>query len=1510
MAAGLVLGAGLSAAALPAAAADPVGFTIDDFNGHSMGPRTVPATSDWTCEPSQGSSVVVSGGQMRVTMPGRYTPGNSACAIAGTWVDWTPANPVDITNGHTVDRIVMKYQDVQPQRDGNPISFGIQVTDVNGRTGTAGGLARGKEDNFLSVRYAADPANPADPAWLAPAWNQPLPDLTQIRTLRLTVSGTLQDTTTAVTFTSLGFVMNEPTYEQPAIPDPGPWVFPVSTTTTRTLDVTGFPEPNVSISGGPAWLTGSSVKGDHQSRLTVSGSPTAYADTTVHVHATVTDSLVADRDIRVVVPSPVTFTPASSPATTVGAPGPVTLGTVASTPVAAATLTSGLPSGTALRVRNGTLELTGTPTAGGTYTVVTTLDSGFATKQVSVPVTVATPPTVAATADLELVRGVAVSPVDIAVGGVPAPSVLVAGLPGGLTTTRTGTGVRITGTPAADGTSTVTVTAHNTAGDASRTFGVLVGTPAALTAPADATLRAGVPVRIPLALTGYPLPTVVPDGLPAGLRVSVDAGETVIDGTPTSAAAGTGTVHLTPSNTFGTGSAVTFGYTVEAPPVLTGPSTVDAHVGSPLAAAYAATGYPVPTLTLTAVDGGAAAIPAGVTVEDGVPGALTLSGTPSSTGTTTVRITADNGVGLPVSRDVTLRSLLTPSFGDATPTIVARAGRPTSLTLDVRGYERPSLSVSGTLPAWLAFDAATGTFSGTPSAADEGDAGPFTITATNGSGATTATLAVRVTTPASLDVTAPDGHATAGAALPTTRIGSVGGFPRPIVTATGLPTGVAVVTDPDGTVRLTGTPLGAGGPFVAQLTARNGVDEDAQATVGWSVWSIPSIDVASSVTLPVGVEAEVPVAVSGYPAPIRVASPALPSGLRFDPVTGSVVGTPDVPGTYSVDLRAENGLGSSPATTVRILVSAEPAFAPAPTTTHLRLGAVVDSTVGGFAGHPTPSVSFSGLPAGLEAAADGGAIHLSGTPTVAGPAQVTVTLSSSAGSTSTSWTVVVDDAARISAPASLSAHLGTALVPAPVSVTGYPVPRVTATGLPAGLRLSDEGDGLAIVGTPTVSGHFTAELTAHNGIDADARSTVEVDVLAPPVLEQPTGTVTFPAGATSTLTVEATGHPAPTLSVTDLPAWLTFDPATGTFTGTPDASDAGPVDPITVEATNNQGSDTAVVRLAVSAPPGAADDHGATTVTAGARVDALLTTVSGYPVPTVSATGLPAGLTITQDAHEVRLTGSTREQGNHAVTLTVGNGIGTAVVVPWTVTVQSQPAMSVEPTVTVALGSSVAVEVAATGFPTPTVVATGLPAGVTWVPGTGGGRLTGTPAAVGSSRVTLTASNGVGQDATATVTLVVTAPVDEGTDPGTDPGTEPGTDPTTEPGSDPARITLSTGSVEAGGSIHVDGGGFAAGEKVDVVLHSTPTLLVSTHADADGTVHTSAVIPASTPVGTHTVVVRGASGASASATLHVLAAGDSLAGTGATLAGPALLGALTVLLGVGAVVLRARRRTV
>ncbi|WP_168429327.1 endonuclease/exonuclease/phosphatase family protein [Microbacterium sp. K24] len=149
-----------------------------------------------------------------------------------------------------------------------------------------------------------------------------------------------------------------------------------------------------------------------------------------------------------------------------------------------------------------------------------------------------------------------------------------------------------------------------------------------------------------------------------------------------------------------------------------------------------------------------------------------------------------------------------------------------------------------------------------------------------------------------------------------------------------------------------------------------------------------------------------------------------------------------------------------------------------------------------------------------------------------------------------------------------------------------------------------------------------------------------------------------------------------------------------------------------------------------------------------------------------------------------------------------------------------------------------------------------------------------------------------------------------------------------------ATVELGASSVVAGGSVTIQGDGFAPDAALRVELRSTPVPIGAVTSNGTGAFRLAVTIPAATAPGVHSIVVIDPAGAETSATITVTAApgggqpgegqpgaqpgggataqgnvgDDSLASTGADSA-PFLIGALLLLAaGLALVVIRRRRR--
>ena len=202
------------------------------------------------------------------------------------------------------------------------------------------------------------------------------------------------------------------------------------------------------------------------------------------------------------------------------------------------------------------------------------------------------------------------------------------GLPAGLTVSS-GTGL-ISGTPAAAGTSTVTLSATNATGTGTATLTLTFAAPApVITSAGSASGTAGAAFSYQISATNSPT-SYGATGLPSGL--TVNSGTGLISGTP--AAAGTSTVTLSAINATGTGRATLTLTIGAAAPAITSASSANGTVGTAFSYQIVATNSPTSY--------GATGLPSGLTVNSGTG---LISGTPTAAGTSTVTLSATNATG-------------------------------------------------------------------------------------------------------------------------------------------------------------------------------------------------------------------------------------------------------------------------------------------------------------------------------------------------------------------------------------------------------------------------------------------------------------------------------------------------------------------------------------------------------------------------------------------------------------------------------------------------------------------------------------------------------------------------------------------------------------------------------------------------------------------------------------------------------------------------------------------------
>jgi hypothetical protein len=169
------------------------------------------------------------------------------------------------------------------------------------------------------------------------------------------------------------------------------------------------------------------------------------------------------------------------------------------------------------------------------------------------------------------------------------------------------------------------------------------------------------------------------------------------------------------------------------------------------------------------------------------------------------------------------------------------------------------------------------------------------------------------------------------------------------------------------------------------------------------------------------------------------------------------------------------------------------------------VGAPVNVTIS-TTGAPTPALTESGnLPAGLTFTDQGNGTALVAGTSAAGTGgsyPITITATSTAGTTTQSFTLTNAEAPTITSPTSAGFTIGSAGTYT-VTTTGYPTATITNSGtLPAGLTFTDQGNGTAsLSGTPTAgtAGSYAVTVSATNASGSTATLPLTITVqTAPP----------------------------------------------------------------------------------------------------------------------------------------------------------------------------------------------------------------------------------------------------------------------------------------------------------------------------------------------------------------------------------------------------------------------------
>jgi choice-of-anchor A domain-containing protein len=292
---------------------------------------------------------------------------------------------------------------------------------------------------------------------------------------------------------------------------------------------------------------------------------------------------------------------------------------------------------------------------------------------------------------------------------------------------------------------------------------------------------------------------------------------------------------------------------------------------------------------------------------------------------------------------------------------------------------------------------------------------------------------------------------------------------------------------------------------------------------------------------------------------------------------------------------------------------------------------------------------------------------ITGTPTVTGTFNYTVTTTDASGHTGTlkcAVTVVTPVTANCGCD---TVKQGVAMAPVTLSASGgsggpY---TFTASGLPAGLSISSSG---TISGTPTVSGTFNYTVTVTDNSGHSGTIKCKITVNAPPPV---TSTCLCSSGQQGVTIIPVTmvgsggvGGPY-TFTATGLPSGLSIS-SSGTISGTPLVSGTFNYTVTVTDAAGNKGTVNCTITVK-PAPPVTANCLCNSGQQGVAITPVTMVGSGGIGGPyTFTATGLPAGLSISSSG---TISGTPTVSGTFNYTVTVTDAGGNKGTVNCTITV-------------------------------------------------------------------------------------------------------------------------------------------------------------------------------------------------------------------------------------------------
>ena len=634
-----------------------------------------------------------------------------------------------------------------------------------------------------------------------------------------------------------------------------------------TLNALGTTPITWSAAGLPTGLTIDSSSGK------ISGTPTEYGTFT----GTFTASNAygsSTKILKLTIVAPPTITTASLKNATLKKSYSVALKASGTTPIT--WTATGLPAGLTIDSNNG--KISGKPTGSGSFDVNFTAENsyGTSTKTLSLFVGVAPSITTKALKNAALKKSYSVT---LKASGTTPVTWTATGLPKGLSIAK-GSNV-ISGTPTKSGSFDVKITAKNSHGSNTKTLSLFVGIAPSIATSSlkNATLNKSYSVT--LKASGTTPITWTATGLPKGL--SIAKGSNVISGTPTKS--GSFDVKITAKNSHGSNTKTLSLFVGIAPSIATS-SLKNATLNKSYSVTLKASGT-------TPVMWSAKGLPAGLTIDSSTG---KISGTPTKSGSSSVKITAKNSHG---SSTKTLSLFVGVAPSITTKTLKnATLKKAYSVTLKASGTAPITWSATG-LPEGLTIDSSTGKISGTPT---KSGSSSVKITAKNSHGSNTKTLKLFVGIPASI-TTKSITYGLAGKSYSVALKANGTAAITWSIKSGNLPEGLTLAENG----KISGKPTKSG-TSTFTVIAKNAYGSSTKKLT-LKVYALPNITTSTLKSGTVGKSYSATLKATGS-GTITWSATGLPSGLSINKSNGKISGKPKVSGVFTVSVKAASTYGS------------------------------------------------------------------------------------------------------------------------------------------------------------------------------------------------------------------------------------------------------------------------------------------------------------------------------------------------------------------------------------------------------------------------------------------------------------------------------------------------------------------------------------------------------------------------------------------------------------------------